>query len=62
MQARQGIKVGKCMLFFGARYKQERATMSVGSRQLLSFHCFSLFFVVFGGGGRVGASRNRRRL
>ncbi|CAK9114191.1 Pyruvate dehydrogenase [NADP(+)] (CpPNO) (Pyruvate:NADP(+) oxidoreductase) [Durusdinium trenchii] len=23
MQARQGIKVGKCMLFFGARYKQE---------------------------------------
>ena len=24
MQARQGIKVGKCMLFFGARYKQDR--------------------------------------
>ena len=23
MQARQGLKVGKCMLFFGARYKQE---------------------------------------
>lgn len=22
MQARQGLKVGKCMLFFGARYKQ----------------------------------------
>ena len=25
MQARQGLKVGKCMLFFGARYKQEPA-------------------------------------
>ena len=40
MQARQGVKVGKCMLFFGARYKQvpflqEGSWVSLLGKQIL---------------------------